>query len=144
MSLWFFILAAQTSEKRNMSKQSYTEKMELKRNAMLEAGLVSERYPEVSSIVLHMTYFQRTSDPVLMKRTINFACDNFASFHMDCVREECTNGGFNLAPVVSALVKNRKKTIKGKLFCCGKNDALRPGHASIAYEVNVQYKKKAK
>jgi len=127
-----------------MNKQSYVEKMESKKNAMLAAGLVSERYPEVSSIVLHMTYFQRTSDPVLMKRTVNFVCNNYASFHMDCMREECTNGGFNLAPVVSALVKNRKKTMKGKLVCSGKNDALGPGHASIAYEVNIQYKKKAK
>ena len=127
-----------------MNKQSYVEKMELKKNAMLAAGLVSERYPEVSSIVLHMTYFQRTPDPVLMKRTVNFVCNNYASFHMDCVREECTNGGFNLAPVVSALVKNRKKTIKGKLVCTGKNDTIRPGHASIAYEVNIQYKKKTK
>jgi len=127
-----------------MNKQSYVEKMEMKKNAMLAAGLVSERYPEVSSIVLHMTYFQRTSDPVLMKRTVNFVCNNYASFHMDCMREECTNGGFNLAPVVSALVKNRKKTVKGKLVCKGKNKVLGPGHATITYEVNIQYKKRAR
>ena len=127
-----------------MNKQSYVEKMEIKKNAMLAAGLVSERYPEVSSIVLNMTYFQRTSDPVLMKRTVTFVCNNYASFHMDCMQEECTNGGFNLAPVVSELVKRRKKTVKGKLVCSGKNKVLGPGHASIAYEVNIQYKKRAR
>jgi hypothetical protein len=111
---------------------------------MLAAGLVSERYPEVSSIVLQMTYYQKTSDPILMKRTVNFMSNNYASFHMECMREECTNGGFNLAPVVAGLVKNRKKTVKGKLFCNGKNEAVSPGHASIAYEVSIQYNKRVK
>jgi hypothetical protein len=91
-----------------------------------------------------MTYFQRTSDPVLMKRTVNFVSNNYASFHMECMREDCTNGGFNLAPVVADLVKNRKKTVKGKLVCCGKNRDLGPGHASIAYEVNIQYNKRTR
>jgi hypothetical protein len=131
-------------EGERMNKQRYEERMELKKNAMLAAGLVSERYPEVSSIVFHMTYFQKTSDPVLMKRTVNFVRNNYASFHMECMREECTNGGFNLAPVVAALVKNRKKTVKGKLVCCGKNRALGHGHASIAYEVSIQYNKQPK
>jgi len=141
----FFILVRNNRKKgKNMNKQSYVEKMESKRNALLAAGLVSERYPEVSSIVLHMTYFQRASDSILMKRTVNFVCNNYAAFHMECTREDCTNGGFNLAPVVSALVKNRKKTMKGKLVCNGKNDALSPGHARIAYEVSIQYKKRSK
>jgi len=53
-------------------KQSYLEKLELKRSAMLAAGLISERFPEISNIVFRMTYYQRTSDPVLMVRTVNF------------------------------------------------------------------------
>jgi hypothetical protein len=127
-----------------MNKQSYMEKMELKKSAMLAAGLVSERFPEVSSIVLHMIYYQKTSDPVLMKRTVNFIPTNYASFHMDCMREECTNGGFDLTPVVTGLVKSRKKAVKGKIVCNGKNEALHTGHASIAYEVSIQYSKQIK
>lgn len=127
-----------------MNKQSYMEKMELKKSAMLAAGLVSERFPEVSSIVLNMTYYQKTSDPVLMKRTVNFIPTNYASFHMECMREECTNGGFDLTPVVAGLVKSHKKAVKGKIVCSGKNESLHTGHASIAYEVSVQYCKQGK
>lgn len=123
------------------NKQSYMEKMELKKKVMLAAGLVSDRFPGVSSIVLHMTYYQKTSDPVLMKRTVNFFPSHYACFHMECMREECTNGGFDLAPVVASLVKNQKKAIAGKLVCSGKSDSLRLGHASIAYEVSIQYAK---
>ena len=51
-------------------------------------------------------------------------------------------GGFDLAPVVAGLAKTHKKSIKGKLFCHGKNHTI--GHASIAYEVNIQYHKQDK
>ncbi len=111
---------------------------------MLASGLVSERMPEVSSIVFHMTYYQRTAGPVLMKRTVNFLPSDYACFHMECMREECTNGGFDLTSVVAGLVKNHKKSVKGNIFCHGKSETLRFGHASIAYEVSVEYNKAVK
>jgi len=125
-------------------KQSYMEKLELKKNKMLAAGLVSERYPGVSSIVFRMTYYQKTSDPVLMTRTVNFIPTDYACFHMDCMREECCNGGFELTPVVTGLIKNLKKTVKGKIVCNGKSESLPNGHASIAYEVSIQYSQQTK
>jgi hypothetical protein len=125
-------------------RQNYKEKLELTRLSMLAVGLVSERFPGVSSIVFHMTYYQSTLDPVLMKRTLSFLPANYACFHMDCMREECTNGGFDLAPVVAGLVKDRKKSVKGNIFCKGKNETLRLGHARIAYEVSIQYSKQVK
>jgi hypothetical protein len=125
-------------------RQNYKEKLELTRLSMLAIGLVSERFPGVSSIVFQMTYYQSTLDPVLMKRTLSFLPANYACFHMDCMREECTNGGFDLAPVVAGLVKDRKKSVKGNIFCKGKNETLRLGHARIAYEVSIQYNKQVK
>ncbi len=123
-------------------KQSYREKLELKRNNLLAAGLVSERFPEVSCIVFHMIYYQKTSDPVLMKRTVSFFPTHYACFYMDCMREECTDGGFDLTPVVAGLVKNHKKSVKGTIACNGKSEAL--GHASIAYEVSIEYNRQVK
>jgi hypothetical protein len=126
------------------SNQSYKEKLETKKNAIIASGRVCERLPDVSSIVLRMTYYQRTAGPVLMTRTVNFVPTDYACFHMDCTREECTNGGFDLAPVVASLVKNRKKSVKGNISCRGKSESLRFGHASIAYEVSVEYNKRSK
>ena len=125
-------------------KQNYKEKLELKRTSMLAAGLVSERFPAVASIMFRMTYFQKTADPVLMTRTISFFPTNYACFHLECMREECTDGGFDLAPVVASLVKHNKKSVSGKIVCNGKSEDLLRGHASIAYEVSIQYNKTAK
>ena len=124
------------------NRQSYKEKMELERVAMAAAGLVSERYAGVSNIEFQMTYYQRGLRPVLMTRTLSFLPTNYASFHMKCLHDGCTGGGYDLAPVVAGLANSRKKTVKGKLFCHGTNDTV--GHASIAYEVNIQYSKPVK
>jgi len=126
------------------SNQNYKEKLEIKKNAIIASGRVSERLPDVSSIVFRMTYYQRTAGPVLMTRTVNFVPTDYACFHLDCTREECMNGGFDLAPVVANLVKSRKKSIKGNLSCRGKSESLRFGHASIAYEVSIEYNKRNK
>jgi hypothetical protein len=125
-------------------KQSYKEKLELKRDARLAAGLVSERLPGVANIVFHMTYYQRVPGPVLMTRTKSYFPTDYACFHMECMREECTDGGFDLTRVVDGLVKNRKRSVKGSIVCRGKGEALRHGHASISYEVSIEYSKQAK
>jgi hypothetical protein len=123
-------------------RQSYREKQELEKAALAAFGLVSERYSGVAGIEFHMTYYQRGQQPVLMERTLTFLPANYAGFHMKCMQEGCTDGGYDLAPVVAGLVKSCKKSIKGKIFCHGKNDTL--GHASIAYEVSVRYNKPVK
>jgi hypothetical protein len=125
-----------------MHRQNYKEKLALERAAVIAAGLVSERFPGISSIVFHMTYYQRALYPVLMERTLSFLPADYAGFHMKCVHDGCTNGGYDLAPVVAGLVESRKKAIKGQIFCRGTNDTF--GHASLAYEVNIQYNKQAK
>src|SRR5512144_564069 len=87
-------------------RQSYKEKMELEKAAMVATGLVSEHYSGVASIEFHMTYYQRGLQPVLMERTLSFLPANYAGFHMKCMHEGCTNGGYDLAPVVASLVKS--------------------------------------
>ncbi len=123
-------------------RQSYKEKLALERAALVATGLVSERYSGLSTIEFRMTYYTRGLDAVLMKRTLSFSPADYAGFHMKCMEDGCTGGGFDLAPVVAALAKSRKKSIKGKIFCRGRNQTL--GHASIAYEVNIQYHKQVK
>ena len=123
-------------------RQSFRQKQELESNALVALGLISERYAGVSKIEFRMTYYQRGLDTVLMKRTRSFSPADYAGFHMKCMEDGCTDGGFDLTPVVAGLAKTRKKSIKGKLFCHGKNQTI--GHASIAYEVNIEYNKQVK
>jgi hypothetical protein len=120
-----------------MRKPTYKEKLDMERAAIAAAGLVSERYRGISHIEFRMTYYRRGVNQVLMTRTLNFAPSDHAGFHMKCMHEGCVNGGYDLAPVVAAMVKGHKKSTSGKIFCHGTNDTL--GHASIAYVVSIQY-----
>jgi hypothetical protein len=123
-------------------RQSYRQKKELEQTALEALGLISERHAGVSKIEFLMTYYMRGLDAVLMKRTLSFSPADYAGFHMKCMEDGCTGGGFDLAPVVAGLAKARKKTIKGKVYCHGQNHSF--GHASLAYEVNIQYAKQVK
>lgn len=104
------------------------------------AGLISDRFPAVAGIVIRMKYYQKLSfSPVLMERTSHFYPDGYAYFHMACMTQECVDGGFDLTPMISSLVKQRKKSGTGKLKCKAVNDSLSADHASIFYEIVVQY-----
>ncbi len=125
-----------------MRKENYKERLALEKAALVASGLVSERYSRVSSIELRMTYYQGGLNRILMERTINFWPADYAGFHIKCTQDGCINGGYDLSPVVAGMVKSRKKSMKGKIFCHGTNGTL--GHASIAYELNIQYNRQAK
>ena len=122
-----------------MRKQTYKEKQEIEKAALTAAGLISERYPAISNIEFHMVYYQRGLNQVLLKRMLCFTSYDYAGFHLKCMHEGCANGGYDLAPVIAAMAKARKRSASGKIFCHGTNDAV--GHASIAYEVKIQYSK---
>ncbi len=68
-----------------------------------------------------------------------FLVKDYAGFHMKCMEDGYTGGGFHLAPMVAVLTKSHKKTTRGKAFCHGMNNTF--GHASLAYEVKIQYHK---
>ena len=124
-------------------RQTYKEKLEQEKAILVAAGLISERHAGISSIEFRMTYYRRSGlNSVLMKRTLSFSSTDYAGFHLKCMEEGCEDGGFDLAPVVAGLAKSGKKSATGKIYCHGKNHAH--GHASIAYEVNIQYSKQVK
>jgi len=123
-------------------KQNYVERIERNRQLKLEAGLISERFPDVSDIIVQMTYYQNAANPVLMSRTIHFWPSRHAYFNMDCMRKECLDGGFDLTPVIIQMIKHRKKLAEGKLRCAGSVTPPAADHANISYKISITYKKK--
>jgi hypothetical protein len=113
--------------------------MEQKRQNNAAAGLVSEQFPSVSGIVIHMTYYRKAVIPLLMVRTVNIAPTSYAYFKMDCMIKGCDGGGFDLTSVVANMVKTNKKVKKGALVCQGNVDTLSADHASIEYETVIEY-----
>ncbi len=124
--------------------KNYLAEKQLKKEKRIAAGLVSERFPGVSGIVIYMTYYREIFIQVLMLRTVNYYPTSYAFFDMECMTEGCVNGGFDLTPVITNMIKNRKKSGKGMIVCRGKNGKLAPKHASVSYEINIQYKKHSK
>lgn len=117
------------------------ERMELVKQRRIESGLVSDRFPKVSGMVILMTYYQSGKNPVLMKRIVNVFPTCFAYFHMECMIKGCVDGGFDLTATINDMIKNHKKLSKGKLSCKGKLNSVEDDHASIAYEIQIQYEK---
>ncbi len=111
---------------------------------MRAAGLVSECHPEVSGIVIRMTYYKKAPNPVLMVRTVNFYPSSYAYFKMECMIKNCVNGGFDLTMVIANMINNHKKSVMGTMLCSGQNDVLGSDHASISYEISIQYNKQSK
>ncbi len=127
-----------------LNRQDYLANKEIQEQKKLAAGLVSDRFPRVSSIVVKMTYHQKSSNQVLMVRTVNFSPTSYAYFNLNCLTKKCIHGGFEFTSVITNLIKNRKKSEKGKMVCSGKNDSLASDHARISYEISIIYNKKSK
>ena len=78
------------------TRQNYIAKMETRKQAKIDAGLVSERFPTVAGIVIGMTYYHNAENPILMQRTVNIFPTSNAFFNMECMIKTCEGGGFDL------------------------------------------------
>lgn len=126
------------------NKQNHTARMELNKQNKIATGLLSDAFPVISAIVIRMTYYQKGVNPILMLRTVNVLPRDFAYFQMECAIKDCLDGGFNLTSMIADMVKNKKKIGKGTLVCCGKVDSVAVDHASISYEIEIEYNKPSK
>jgi hypothetical protein len=129
-------------------KQYHVQQKQAQKLALAEKKLaippMEKRFPQVSGITVRLTYYSDMTDAVLMVRTVNYFPSSSADFHMNCMIKECNNGGFNLTRKIRELIKNNKKSGKGDMLCKGGKGTLPSDHASMSYEVTVQYQKKRK
>jgi hypothetical protein len=124
-------------------RNNYAARMDLKRQLQVAAGPVSDRFPDVDGIVIQMTYFRKGLNPILMQRRVNVFPTTYAYFNMACMISGCTDGGFDLTPVIAGMVKEHKRLGKGSLACCGKIGDIASDHADIAYEITIEFNKGA-
>ena len=124
------------------NKHDYLIKKDQCKQKKIAAGFLTEIFPKVSGIMIHMVYCQKSSDKVFLDRSVNFFPSSYAYFNMECFTTECTNGGFELTPMIKKMVKDRKKTAKGKLVCKGINESNIKNHMTMSYDINIKYKSK--
>ncbi|MBA3071254.1 MAG: hypothetical protein FP829_03685 [Nitrospirae bacterium] len=118
------------------SKLKNSERLQIKQQKA-DSGLMSERYPNVASVIVAMNYYNGSSGQVIMQRTVNFFPNSNAYFKMECMKRDCIDGGFNLESVITKIIKDRLKSGKGELVCAGKDSS---GHARIDYKISIKYK----
>jgi hypothetical protein len=126
-----------------VNRSKHIAKMDMKKESMLASGLVSERYPEVSGIVIHMTYCKKAADQILLARTVNFFPSSYAFFNLGCMIKDCLQDGLDFTSLIANLVEKHKKSGCGKIVCDGEKDALAPDHGTISYEISIEYNKKS-
>ncbi|MBI5187535.1 MAG: hypothetical protein HZA07_00455 [Nitrospirae bacterium] len=112
-----------------------------KKQQRLEAGLISEHFPEVSSIVINMKNYQKGINPIPIIRAFNFWPTSYAYFNIECLSRDCVDGGFDLDQVITTMIRCHKELGEGELVCDGNN--LSSDHSSIHYKVTIQYNKKS-
>ena len=102
----------------------------------LDAGLLSRHYPEVASIVISMMYKQNgIAHPI--QRIINFFPGSYAFFNIDCLSDDCVDGGFDMSRIIHSMIRNHSELSKGELGC--DDSGPRPDHSNIVYKVAIQY-----
>ena len=104
-----------------------------------DAGLISKRFPEVSSVVVDMTHHRKGIMAIRLLRTLNFSPDSYAYFHVECLNRDCKDctGGFNLDQVVASMIRSHTSSREGELDCEG--NGLTSSHVNISYKVTIQY-----
>jgi hypothetical protein len=101
----------------------------------LDARLMSDRFPEVSNIVVRMKYVKEGATSLL--RTLNFYPGSHAFFRVSCLGEGCVDGGLDMTRVITTMIKKHKTSAKGELSCKNKDPSA--VHADIVYEVSMKY-----
>jgi len=88
-------------------------------NGVMAHASISELYPDVGRIVLFVAFEEADSESEPNYQQIIFTADTEAMFKLDCSRDECAGGGFDFAPVVAEMMRNKESRIHGKLACAG-------------------------
>jgi len=100
-----------------------------------EAGSIATHFPEVASIDMNMTYNQKGTKSIL--RTFHFTPGSYAFFLINCLKQDCVDGGFDLTQVITTMIRSRSVDAKGSLTCRGTDPFA--NHSDIVYEVAIQY-----
>lgn len=102
---------------------------------MLAAGLVSEHFPGVQSIVVTMNYNRGRNSAML--RTLNFYPGSPAFFKVSAPGDGGDGLGHDLTGFISGMISARRKSAKGEIAGSRGDGAAAP--PTVDYEVAISY-----
>jgi hypothetical protein len=80
---------------------------------------MSDLYPDVGRVILFVAFEEADSESEPNYQQIIFTPGTEAIFRLDCSRDECVGGGFDFAPIIDEMVKNKESRVHGELACAG-------------------------
>lgn len=111
------------------------EAWEERKRQMLDAGLMADRFPDVSSIIVTMDYSRGTFSAV--HRTMNFYPGSPAFFKISSLGEGSDEGGLDLTRFIHKMIGSHQKLAKGAFNGDRKDPAI--VHPNVDYEVAITY-----
>jgi hypothetical protein len=102
-----------------------------------DAGSMAMHFPDVSSIVINMSYSQKGIAKSL-PRIVHFDSGSSAFFRIGCLCKDCVDGGFDLTQLLTSMIRTHRKAAQGELSCEG--DGAPADHSSIVYKIAIQYR----
>jgi len=111
------------------------EAWEERKRQILAAGLMSDRFPDVSSIVVTMDYSRGSFSSV--HRTMNFYPGSHAFFKISSLGDECDEDGLDLTRFIHRMIGSHESSAKGEFNAGRKDSAI--VHPIVGYEVAITY-----
>lgn len=111
------------------------EAWEERKRQTLAAGLMADRFPGVSSIVVTMEYSRGTFSAV--HRTMNFYPGSHAFFNISSLGDGSDEVGLDLTRFIHKMIGSRKKLAKGAFNGDPKDPDV--AHPIVDYEVAITY-----
>ena len=111
------------------------EAWEERKRQMLDAGLMSDRFPDVSSIVVTIDYSRGSFSSV--HRTMNFYPGSHAFFKISSLGEGDEEGGLDLTRFIHRMIGSHERSAKGE-FKGDRTDSAAV-YPSVGYEVAITY-----
>src|SRR5258706_13036945 len=87
---------------------------------VLESASLKTRFPEMKSLVVHLTHFDTTGARKSgeIKYTVNLAHAK-SMFRFNCVNHECVGGDFDLSSDLARSIEARLENITGEIHSKG-------------------------
>jgi len=80
---------------------------------------LAELYPRLRRITLFVAFDEADAESEPNYQQIIFTPESEAIFRLDCSRDACVGGGFDIAPDLDDMVKNGESMFHGTLVCEG-------------------------
>lgn len=80
---------------------------------------LSDLYPDIERLTLFVAFEEVDAEAEPNYQQIIFTGNSAPAFRLECLREECVDGGFDYEPFIDELIRSGEHLAHGKIACQG-------------------------